>query len=46
MGCLGLLLVAGRKEGGVEKDGAGEEGERKEMKGMKARRTELKEGTE
>ena len=42
MGCLGLLLVAGRKEGGVEKDGAGEEGERK---GMKAR-TELREGTE
>lgn len=25
MGCLGLLLVARRKEGGVEKDGAGEE---------------------
>ena len=49
MGCLGLLLVAGRKEGGVEKDGAGEEvgkeGERKEMKEMKARRTELREGT-
>ena len=48
MGCLGLLLVAGRKEAGVEKDGAGEEvgkGERKEMKGMKAR-TELREGTE
>ena len=31
----------------MEKDGAGEEeGERKEMKGMKARWTELKEGTE
>ena len=26
MGCLGLLLVAGRKEGGVEKDGVGEGG--------------------
>ena len=45
MECLGLLLVAGRKEGGVEKDaaGAGEEvgkGERKERDEGKKDRVE------
>ena len=44
MGCLGLLLVAGRKEGGVEKDGAGEEvgkeGERNERDEGKKDRVE------